>query len=70
MLVIYVQGNTGETQIPRDMRAGHTLPGETYITVTTGHPIRVWGKYPRGVTVAFFLIFGRAVDPLISKLMV
>ena len=25
----------GETRIPRDMCAGNTLPGETYITVTT-----------------------------------
>ena len=24
----------GETRIPRDMCAGNTLPGETYITVT------------------------------------
>ena len=28
----------GETSIPRDMCAGNTLPGETYITVTpVGH---------------------------------
>ena len=26
----------GETRIPRDMCAGNTLPGETYITVTPG----------------------------------
>ena len=29
----------GETRIPRDMCAGNTLPGETYITVTPGQQL-------------------------------
>ena len=32
----------GETRIPRDMCAGNTLPGETYITVTAV-PGGLWG---------------------------
>ena len=33
----------GETRIPRDMCAGNTLPGETYITVTPA--LRVGARF-------------------------